>query len=237
MDNRRNYYRILHVQPGAPTEIIRASYRTLMQRLRAHPDLGGDHWNATIINEAYSVLSDPLKRARYDQEFHTHIEQMRGETTAYTLPERETHSGAIQRCLFCHAPNRVQPRRAGGLLCVNCASPLQRKAAPQHVAAEQRAIERLARRQSVKLYSSWPQPFAQRAQCRDVSPEGISFVSSTALSPGAVLKLESPLCAAVIEVVHVRRAPKGEAGDWLIGARFLSVAFTRRRGGFLTESV
>ena len=67
MDNRRNYYRILHVQPGAPTEIIRASYRTLMQRLRAHPDLGGDHWNATVINEAYSVLSDPLKRARYDR--------------------------------------------------------------------------------------------------------------------------------------------------------------------------
>jgi hypothetical protein len=38
--NRRNYYRILHVQPDAPMEVIRASYRTLMQKLRFHPDLG-----------------------------------------------------------------------------------------------------------------------------------------------------------------------------------------------------
>jgi hypothetical protein len=41
MKNRRNYYRILHVQEDAPEEIIRTSYRTLMQRMRMHPDLGG----------------------------------------------------------------------------------------------------------------------------------------------------------------------------------------------------
>ena len=58
MDNRRNYYRILHVQPDAPTEIIKSSYRTLMQKLRMHPDLGGDQWNATLINEAYQTLMD-----------------------------------------------------------------------------------------------------------------------------------------------------------------------------------
>ena len=41
-EERRNLYRILHVQPEAPPEVIRASYRTLMSTLRAHPDLGGD---------------------------------------------------------------------------------------------------------------------------------------------------------------------------------------------------
>jgi DnaJ-class molecular chaperone len=50
--NRRNYYRILHVQPDAPTEVIKSSYRTLMQRLKMHPDLGGDHSEAALINEA-----------------------------------------------------------------------------------------------------------------------------------------------------------------------------------------
>lgn len=35
MMNRRNYYRILQVQPDAPPEIIRASYRTLMKELKA----------------------------------------------------------------------------------------------------------------------------------------------------------------------------------------------------------
>ncbi len=67
MKNRRNYYRILQVQPDAPLEIIRTSYHTLMRELMQHPDLGGDHWNACIINEAYETLSDSVKRAEYDK--------------------------------------------------------------------------------------------------------------------------------------------------------------------------
>ncbi len=66
MKNKRNYYRILHIQPDAPGEIVRSSYRILMQKLKAHPDLGGEDWNATIINEAYQVLKDPDKRKGYD---------------------------------------------------------------------------------------------------------------------------------------------------------------------------
>ncbi len=66
MKNKRNYYRILHVQPDAPREIIQSSYRTLMQKLKAHPDLGGEEWNATVINEAYQVLKDKKKRKEYD---------------------------------------------------------------------------------------------------------------------------------------------------------------------------
>ena len=65
--NKRNYYRILHVQPDAPAAIIRASYRTLMQKLKQHPDLGGENWNASIINEAHEVLIDADKRRAYDR--------------------------------------------------------------------------------------------------------------------------------------------------------------------------
>lgn len=65
--NKRNYYRILHVQPDAPTEVIRASYRTLMQKLKQHPDLGGEHWNASVINEAHEVLVDADRRHAYDR--------------------------------------------------------------------------------------------------------------------------------------------------------------------------
>ena len=66
MHNKRNYYRILHVQFDAPPAVIRASYRTIMQKLRAHPDLGGEEWNASLINEARKVLLDPVLRAEYD---------------------------------------------------------------------------------------------------------------------------------------------------------------------------
>ncbi|MEQ8232155.1 MAG: J domain-containing protein [Gammaproteobacteria bacterium] len=65
--NQRNLYRVLYVQPDAPPAIIQASYRTLMQKLRAHPDLGGDAWNAAVINRAFEVLSDPRKRRAYDE--------------------------------------------------------------------------------------------------------------------------------------------------------------------------
>ncbi|KPK01049.1 MAG: hypothetical protein AMK71_07005 [Nitrospira bacterium SG8_35_4] len=67
MNNRRNYYRILQVQPDAPLEIIRASYRTLMKELKAHPDVGGEHASAYLINEAYETLSDSDRRAEYDK--------------------------------------------------------------------------------------------------------------------------------------------------------------------------
>ena len=69
MQNKRNYYRVLHLQPDAPQAMVRAAYRTIMQKLKAHPDLGGDEWNASLINEAYEVLSDVNKRAAYDKNF------------------------------------------------------------------------------------------------------------------------------------------------------------------------
>ncbi len=67
-EDRRNHYRTLNVQPDAPLESIKNNYRTLLQKLRLHPDLGGENWNASIINEAYNVLRNPLKRSAYDKE-------------------------------------------------------------------------------------------------------------------------------------------------------------------------
>jgi len=66
--NRRNYYRILQVQPDAAPEVIKSNYRTLLQKLRLHPDLGGEEWNAVLINEAYNILRHPEKRKAYDKQ-------------------------------------------------------------------------------------------------------------------------------------------------------------------------
>lgn len=60
-----DYYKILGVDKKASPEEIKKAYRKLA--LQHHPDKGGDEAEFKKINEAYQILSDPQKRAQYDQ--------------------------------------------------------------------------------------------------------------------------------------------------------------------------
>ncbi len=108
--NQRNYYRILHVQPDAPLQIIKSSYRTLMQKLKQHPDLGGEHANAALINEAYAVLTDPVKRAAYDQTLtQTHTRPEASGSPSINAGQRHTRSAAPSKP--CLRTDRARPMR------------------------------------------------------------------------------------------------------------------------------
>ena len=67
----KNYYEILEIDRNASPEIIDKAYKTLAKRY--HPDLQDEaHKKESeekfkIINEAYQVLSNPEKKALYDQ--------------------------------------------------------------------------------------------------------------------------------------------------------------------------
>ena len=72
MADKRDYYEVLGLQKGASADEIKKAYRKLAKE--NHPDLHpGDQSCETRfkeVNEAYEVLSDDDKRAKYDQFGH-----------------------------------------------------------------------------------------------------------------------------------------------------------------------
>lgn len=68
-DNKRDYYEVLGVEKGASGEDIKKAYRKLA--MKYHPDRNPGDKTAEEkfkeVGEAYEVLSDDQKRAKYDQ--------------------------------------------------------------------------------------------------------------------------------------------------------------------------
>ena len=115
-----NLYELLHVSRGAPEEIIRASYRTLMQRMHHHPDLGGDPQLAALINEAYAVLTDDGRRQAYDRQLDAESRLVE----AAAEHGSELMHDPLLGCWFCHTPHDFGIRIAVEDMCSVCASPL-----------------------------------------------------------------------------------------------------------------
>ena len=71
-DQKRDYYEVLGVAKGASDDEIKKAYKKLARKY--HPDLNPDNKEAEEkfkeAAEAYDVLSNPDKRARYDQFGH-----------------------------------------------------------------------------------------------------------------------------------------------------------------------
>lgn len=78
--NKRDYYEVLGVRRDASLEEIKKAYRKLA--LKYHPDRNPGNKEAEEkfkeLAEAYSVLSDPEKRARYDRFGHAGISSAAG---------------------------------------------------------------------------------------------------------------------------------------------------------------
>lgn len=77
---KRDYYEILGVDKGADESVLKKAYRKLA--MKYHPDRNPDDKVAEEkfkeAAEAYDVLSDPQKKARYDQFGHAGVDQQGG---------------------------------------------------------------------------------------------------------------------------------------------------------------
>ncbi len=80
MADKRDYYEVLGVDKSADDTSIKKAYRTLAKKY--HPDMNPGDAEAEArfkeVNEAYDVLSDPDKKAKYDQYGHAAFDPASG---------------------------------------------------------------------------------------------------------------------------------------------------------------
>ncbi|MGI9625647.1 MAG: J domain-containing protein [Longimicrobiales bacterium] len=237
MENRRHYYRILRVQPDAPLEVIKSSYRTLMTKLRLHPDLGGNHADAILINEAYEVLTDPARRAAYDRELLTRftmndLSGLRGtdDEVCYSAPE------VPRSCPFCKAPRAPELRVEADTRCQQCASPLYPADRLEDASTDQRSLPRVQRAEQIEVFTCWPQQ-AIPGHAKDLSPAGIQFVIGCELSREQIIKIDGNYFSAIARVASCRGLAGSPQARYAIGAAFVTRLFDSAQGTFVSTSV
>ena len=86
MADKRDYYEVLGLSKSASVDEIKKAYRKLAKQY--HPDLNPGDKSAEAkfkeVNEAYEVLSDSDKKARYDQFGHAGVDPNFGASAGYS---------------------------------------------------------------------------------------------------------------------------------------------------------
>jgi hypothetical protein len=241
----RNYYEVLHVSRDAPVEIIRGSYRALMQQLKHHPDLGGDTATAALINEAYAVLSSAEKRAEYDARMAI-MDQVAEGIPAASQTQTQTPPPAAKpvrmvdwsrQCVFCETPHDHGRSIEIDTACQTCGSPLSAAEHHQMQSNGQRAIERFGKRKKVTFYTRWPQPKGLTGHIEDMSLHGLRLVTPEALTEGQCIKIVSDVVETVAQVTHSSFEHRGWTKRCVAGVSFITLRFGRSVGGFVSNRV
>ncbi|MCB1949758.1 molecular chaperone DnaJ [Nitrosomonas sp.] len=235
--NRRNYYRVLQIQPDAPAEIITGSYQALLH----YP-----FQNIDLLGEAYTVLANPAARLRYDAYLAGKWEY----SEKSLMPvDQVKHPGypndaldvvptavdgarmALSHCIFCHAAYAKQTGPYQQHACLECGSPLP-ESTETSFEQKHRTNIRIHMRGKFEYYLFWPDTPSEGI-LQDLSPRGTRFFAETTLDLHEVIKIDAPNFRAVAKVIHLHQIQPFVS----VGARFLTVKFEQERGGFLAVHV
>jgi|WetSurMetagenome_2_1015567.scaffolds.fasta_scaffold549763_1 hypothetical protein len=227
MKNRRNYYRILQVQPDASIEVIRASYRTQMLELGKHPDLGGEVLGAAVLNEAYETLSNPERRAEYDKKLSPKLADHRQVRSNSGQPVPSAF------CPFCKTP--LPPKPEPGAICSICRTPVQSAPISSSFSSGKRTLSRTRHSEQFKYYCTWPGKARQGAMI-DFSPKGMRFFCEDKLVPKTVVKISSRFFEASGVITNSQGKISGGQKQHEVGVCFLAVNFIEFRGNLLSTS-
>lgn len=257
MKNKRNYYRILHVQMDAPESVIKSAYRTMMQTLRQHPDLGGDEWNASLLNEAREVLLNPIRRAEYDAELmsvgYASMSQ-RAESSqddsAGGIPDRSFGCDATdvdqflslpdttEKCAFCQTRVLWKPEQTQlysvPFRCTRCDSPLAKvDDYTQQLSNDQRRINRSYFEFCARIWTAWPLDSGFEASVCDWSTQGCGIEVATVIKNNRIVRVQSPGFDAVATVRH---ALCKKPDLFVYGLEFLTIDIRMETGSIYSSA-
>lgn len=240
MINRRNYYRILHVEPDAPTAVIQASYRALMQQMTGHPDLGGDHDEAVLINEAFDTLRDPDRRAAYDRTIETRHRRGGGDgappTARVPVAPRQLAGtlGEAPDCAFCGGATTVVDRRSPDAICTSCGSALYPAPLQPGDGSARRALGRVRTRMQMTFRVGATPHLARSGTAENLNVKGMQFRSDVAIPLGERLQIDCEFGSAVAIVRTIRSEAWGSRRGSHYGVEFLTLLIKRERGGLVS---
>jgi hypothetical protein len=217
-----DYYRILHVQPDAPVAIIHMSYRTLLERARAARQTDAD---IAMLDEAYAVLGNRDSRTAYD------VDRASASGPFEQRREGPESAAAARNCLFCGATYALERKLERDDECGACLSPLFPAERHRLEYSGQRMIRRIPKRRAVEIRVTWPQAEPHRGEMRDLSLNGMSFVTTAPLQLNQIVRVDCTELRALGRVAHV--APDPDGSGTRTGIEFLTLRFSQVRGSFV----
>lgn len=229
-----DYYQILHVQEDAPEAVIQASYRAMMQKMRLHPDLGGDSKHAALINEAFRILSDDKKRREYNALRKVSADNSQAKPSSSREPNGVKQAPDVIRndqCPFCSAPADLSSTTVA-TRCTNCASPLHRIDRQIVGADHKRSIQRMPSSIEIEFLHRWPSKRKSRGVLTDLSPYGARMQTSVSLPIGNGIKI---VCNRIESIAIVRSYLEVPSSftQQQYGLEFFSLKLASNQGNFV----